>query len=111
MDNLKQDLISYFYKWWALLLYIMIGLVGKFSYDVMKGKKISIGQAFSGIGLGLFCGFIASSICISNGWEKPAMVIVPMATLLSEKLTIAIFAIDWKKIAHDWAAYWADKWK
>jgi hypothetical protein len=74
------------------------------------GKKLTWVQVFASIGIALFCGFIASVICMNNFPDKAAY-IVPIATLLSEKIVIALVSVDYKMIASEFANYWADKFK
>lgn len=111
MAEIKNEFLALISKVWVWLLYIIIGVAGKFSYDMLNGRKHSWIQIFAGIGIALFVGFIASAVCIHNGWQDKGMYIVPVATLLSEKLVMALFSIDYKKLAGDWASYWSDKLK
>jgi hypothetical protein len=74
------------------------------------GKKLTWVQVFASIGIALFCGFIASVICMNNFPDKAAY-IVPIATLLSEKIVIALVSVDYKTIAAEFANYWAEKFK
>jgi hypothetical protein len=105
-----DQIIESFCKWWVWFAYIFVGMVGKFSYDYGSGKKFSWAKILSSVGIALFVGFISSSICIYNGWTEEARYIVPIATLLSEKLVWALFAVDYKQIMSEIAKYWADKW-
>jgi hypothetical protein len=91
-------------------VYILIGIIGKFSHDLIMGKRLTWVQVFASIGIALFCGFLASVICMHNFPDKAAY-IVPIATLLSEKIVVAILAVDYKMIASEFANYWADKFK
>lgn len=108
MELLKEEIVAFFSKVWVWGLYILIGLIGKFSHDLIMRKRITWVQAFASIGIALFCGFIASVIC-ANNFPEQAAYIVPIATLLSEKFFVAIFAIDYKALAAEFAQYWADK--
>lgn len=108
MEFLKEEIASFLSKAWVWCAYIIIGIVGKFSHDLIMGKKLTWLQVFASIGIALFTGFIASMICLHNFPDKAAY-IVPISTLLSEKIIIAVFSIDYKKIASDLVAYFADK--
>ncbi len=109
-DYLNQ-ILELIYKWWVWLFYIAIGMIGKFSHDLVTGKKLSWTQVFSSIGIALFVGFISSAICMYNDWQQQGQYIVPICTLLSEKLVLALFAVDYKKMMAEFAQYWADKMK
>lgn len=106
-----QGISEFFYKWWVWLFYILIGMVGKFSYDLGTGKKLSWTKILSSAGIALFVGFISSAICLYNGWNEQAQYVVPIATLLSEKIVLALFSVDYKKLAAEIAQFWANKWK
>lgn len=111
MENVKEEVVYLFSKVWAWCLYVLLGLMAKYSYDIIRGRRITLWQALASAGLAFFVGFIASVWCISHDMEREGMWIVPIATLMSEKIIMAIFAIDWNNIFAEWARYWADKFK
>jgi hypothetical protein len=98
MEQFKEEIIAGVSKIWVWLLYILMGLIAKYSYDIMRGKKITLLQAMASAGIALFVGFISSALCVQHDMEKEGMWIVPISTLLSEKLLMALFAIDWKRV-------------
>lgn len=104
MIDLKDELIAFFSKSWALFLYVIIGLIGKLSYDLLYGRKMTWWQVIASIGIALFTGFVAAAICTKYGWEDHAKFVVPIATLLSEKLIVAAFSLDYKGIFADLVA-------
>lgn len=108
MELFKEEIVSFFSKIWVWGLYILIGVIGKFSHDLIMGKRLSWVQVFASIGIALFCGFIASVVCM-NHFPEHAAYIVPISTLLSEKIIVAILAVDYKALAAEFAQYWADK--
>lgn len=108
MEFFKEEIVSFFSKIWVWLFYIFLGIIGKFSHDLIMKRKLTWVQAFASIGIALFCGFIASVVC-ANNFPEQAAYIVPIATLLSEKFFVAVFAIDYKALAAEFAQYWADK--
>ena len=75
----------------------MIGIVGKFSYDLVTNKKISWISAIGSIGIAGVTGYFACLWCINNDISK-APYLVPMATLLSDKFFNWVFQLDWKGI-------------
>jgi len=108
MEQIKEELITFASKAWLFCLYIVVGIIGKFSHDFIMGKRLSWTQVLASIGIALFCGFLASMVCY-NKFPEYAAYIVPIATLLSEKLVIALLSVDYKKLAAEIAAYWANR--
>lgn len=114
MELLKEEIAAIFSKIWVWILYVAIGLMAKFSYDIIRGKKITMLQALGSSAAALAVGTLASIGCANYGHEKAGVWIVPAATLLSEKIIIAASSIevkDIKKFMADVASYWADKFK
>lgn len=111
MEHFKEELAYFFTKAWLWCLYILLGLMAKYSYDIIRGRRITLWQALASAGLALFVGVLASLWCINHDMEREGMWIVPIATLMSEKIVMALFAIDWNNILSDWAKYWAEKFK
>ena len=108
MEILKEEIAAFLSKAWVWCAYIIIGIVGKFSHDLIMGKKLTWLQVFASIGIALFMGFIASMICIRN-FPDQAAYIVPISTLLSEKLIIALFSVNYKQIFQDIAKYFSKR--
>ena len=108
MEIFKEEIVAFFSKIWMWGLYIFIGIIGKFSHDLIMRKRITWVQAFASIGIALFCGFIASVVCMHN-FPNQAAYIVPISTLLSEKIVVAVFAVDYKLLAAEIAEYWVNK--
>lgn len=104
-----DQIIEFFLKWWVWFAYVFVGIIGKFSYDYGSGKKFSWAKILSSVGIAFFVGFISASICIYNGWIEQAAYIVPIATLLSEKLVWAAFSVDYKQLLSDMAKWWVEK--
>lgn len=109
MIDLKDEFIQFVSKSWALFLYVIIGLIGKVSYDLLYGKKLTWIQVIGSVGLALFMGFLSAAICTRNGWEEHAKYVVPISTLLSEKIVVAIFSLDYKAIARDVVAFFSNR--
>lgn len=63
---------------------------------MLTGRKVTIMQAVASTGAAFFIGVVASIVCYYFDMAKAANIIVPLATLLSEKIMIAIFALDVK---------------
>lgn len=110
--EITDALISWFSKWYTFLLYIVMGLIGKFSFDLLSGRKMSIWKVLASTGAGLFVGFVSAVACVNAGYETKSAIIVPVCTLLSEKIMIALFSYNqWKSVLHDFFKYGQDKLK
>lgn len=105
LQKLAHEIGEFVNKGWTLICLIVVGIMGKLSYDLVTGKRITAKQAISFAGLAIFVGFVTSIICkYFEVSESLTNAIVPMATLLSEKIMITIFAIDGVKIARKFFA-------
>lgn len=114
MENFTKEITYLFTKVWVWLLCIFLGLMAKYSYDIITGKRITLLQALASAGIAFFVGFLASVWCVINDMEREGMWIVPIATLLSEKVIMAMLTIevsDIRKFLSDIAQYFADKFK
>lgn len=111
MSEIHDAVIAWFTKWYTFFVYVAMGLIGKVSYDMLSGKRISIAKALSSTGIALFVGFVSSMLCVKAGYTEKAAIIVPICTLLSEKIMIAVFALNYKETARDILNYWANRFK
>lgn len=99
MSDWKQEVLAFFTRWWLYLCYILIGIVTKFSYDLVKKKKISFLQAIGSTGIAGFLGFLATLYCVHKDLSTTlAGIIVPLATILSDKIFTWLFTRDWGKM-------------
>lgn len=110
MQQEKTELIALITKWYLWALYIFLGVLGKLSYDLVRGRKITIMQSLGTTGISIFVGVITSMWCMKHSPDNGAF-IVPVSTLLADKIFTALFALDLKKIANEWLSYWVEKTK
>lgn len=110
MENFKETLVDFFSKL-AWLYLVLLGLMAKFSYEYLTGRKITLWQAVASAGLAFFVGYLAYNICIYKGLENQIKWVVPFSSLLSEKIIIAIFSMDWKEHFSSFINYFSDKLK
>jgi len=106
MELLQQDrrmiknnpeIISFLSKYGALITYIIIGLMGKFGFDIVSGKRIS-GWYIVGTGLmAVFVGWLAWEWCLSHPDWNPGFTI-PIATLVSRDVLLFLMLIDWMSV-------------
>lgn len=108
MAKIFEEVVNFFSKWWVYLFYVLIGIVGKFSWDISRRKRITFLGAMSTVGISGFIGYISSVYCYNNGYTDKAAYIVPICTLLSDKiLTYVVFRVKWKEIRD--AFFYTDK--
>jgi hypothetical protein len=84
------------------LLGILVGLMGKISFDIISGKKITLPQLLASAGLAFAMGIGAAELCDYKHWEEARTVITIAAALLSEKIAIVIFAMITQKNIGEW---------
>lgn len=108
MERLTDEVFVFFSKIWTVVGLILLGLIGKLSIDVITGKKITFLQAFASTGAAFFVGIITHFYCATHNLIEEEMYIVPMTTLLSDKIIIAFMSVNYRKIVSDIAGYWKD---
>lgn len=94
MEEIKQEAAALLSKVWVWLMAILVGLVGKISFDILQGKQMSPIRVAACIGLGLFIGFISGLICVYKEADMTiAIAITGIATSMSEKIMVVIASI------------------
>lgn len=101
MHEIKDDLGTLLYKILLFVVYIIVGLMGKISSMLLRGKKLSWYVIFGSMGIALFVGFMASAFCVWKGWDKEAKLIVPLATYTSDKVTLVLMKLNYRAIVLD----------
>jgi hypothetical protein len=76
---------------------VLIGVMGKISYELYMKRTITVFQWIAVIGLSIFSGYLTSVYCDNAGLQKEASWAVPVATLMGEKVFIYVMA-NYKKI-------------
>lgn len=97
MQQFREELLAFWLKIWVWVAYIIIGMLGLFAQKIRSGKKITFAQAVSTTMVAGFIGYLASVWCVANESTKGAY-IVPIATLLSDKIFTYILSLDWESI-------------
>jgi hypothetical protein len=69
---------------------ILIGVMGKISYEIYMKRTITVMQWIAVIGLSIFSGYLTSVYCENKGYTQEASWAVPMATLMGEKVFIYV---------------------
>lgn len=82
------EMLSLFGKFSTYIFGITIGLLGKLSYEIYMKRTLNFLQWVAVVGMSVFTGYVTSVYCNANGFETQAQFIVPLSTLMGEKLFI-----------------------
>lgn len=106
MDNIQNhkmhrqtydDVLEFLSKWGVVLGYIIVGLLGKFGFDIVSGKRLSFWYVF-GTSLIAFCiGFFSWQWCATHPSLNPGIV-VPFCSLISRDIMLFVTVIDWQGV-------------
>lgn len=105
MDEIKKEAIAFLGKWVVWVISIAVGLIAKLSYELSQKRKLGVWQVFGITGISIFFGYLASILCVNNGWVTQGQIIVPVATLLGEKLA-AYSVTNFNKIIDTVLGFW-----
>lgn len=115
ITDIWNKAILLFSKIGIWLLLIGLGMLGHFSTSLLLKKQLSLGQYLGSFGTSFFVGCLVAILCNNFGWIKVGQVVVPLSTLLSREIIIALFSINWRKnfqeMASDLFKRWSDKLK
>jgi len=97
------DLLNFFTKIWSWVFLVFIGLVGKFGLYLQSGQKYNGWKLLGSTLIAAFVGYLASIYCIEhypcdNGFNHQAAFIVPIATLMSDRLMLLIISVNWTNV-------------
>ena len=88
MEVQHNELQEFLARSWVWIVGIGAGVLAKISSEVLMKRKISLVQWLGIVGVSVFFGYIAAIWCDSNGWVEEGRFIVPIFTLMGEKITI-----------------------
>lgn len=101
--RLVPEIIAFFTKF-TWVLYIGVGLLGKIGLMMQGQKKQTLWQIIGNlIGAG-FVGYLAAMWCMykypctDKGCSIESAIIVPLATLLSDRVITLLMNINWKEV-------------
>jgi len=97
-EKSKSDLLTLSVK---VALPIFIGLVAKVCYELKQRRSLSLLAWIGIMGLSIVAGYFAGIICDYYHMENESRIIVPMATLLGEKIFEFIFSRQFWEICKD----------
>jgi hypothetical protein len=91
MKNALSEIGQYFTKESTYIIGMSIGLLGKLSYEIYKKRALTVIQWLAVVGMSVFSGYMVSLYCKSNNLGDSSQYLVPIGTLLGEKIFIYIF--------------------
>ncbi len=92
---------QFLFKYGALLGYILLGLIGTFSFDLLRNRKMTIPYVLGCTGAAIFVGYVGGTWVLANYPEK-APILTPILTLLANNIISAVI-LNWKAIfMKDW---------
>jgi uncharacterized membrane protein AbrB (regulator of aidB expression) len=91
MEHLWNDVVEWCTKFSTWIIGISVGTTAKLSYELYMKRTLSFIQWIAIISLSIFVGYLSSVICVNYGWHQQGQVIVPVTTLLGEKLVVYLF--------------------
>lgn len=103
MDEFKIQTTAFLMKAWLYIQYVgyvSIGLLGLFAEKIRSGKKMGFWQVISTTAIAIFIGYLATVWCINHNLVKESAYIVPVATLMSDKIFTSILSVNWKDIVN-----------
>lgn len=100
--NLVDTLWKAMYKYGMWIAWVILGLIGMFSADLLRNRKFTIWYILGCTGAAIFVGYIVGIWVFAN-YPAEAPIYIPIATLLSNNIMSAIIAIDYKALLEkDW---------
>ena len=97
MSEWKSELAALFSKIYVWLGLIFVGMIGVISNNLFTSRRLTIGQIIGSLGLAFFVGVLVSVVCSTYEWDRAGAILVPTATLLSEKIVNALMSVNWEK--------------
>lgn len=88
MDNHGHEVAEFISRSWAWAASICVGVVAKISTEILMKRKLTFIQWIAIVGVSVFFGYLASVWCGSNNWEVQGRYVVPLVTLMGEKIMI-----------------------
>lgn len=97
----KKDIIEeswvFLYKYGSWIAWVILGLIGRFSYDLYRKRRFTTAYIMACTGMALVVGYVGG-IYIFAHYPDDAPMLVPMLTLLSNNIISALMSINWTEI-------------
>lgn len=96
-ESITIDISSFFLKHLTLLGLILLGLLGRFSYDLLRNKKFTAAYVLGCTGASFVIG------CLAGNWAEVhysdnATALTVLSTMLANNIVSAIMSIDYKAL-------------
>lgn len=115
MEEVKNELWAALLKLWGSIstwfLLIGLGLLGMIGHNLHTGKKMSFARYLGSIMVAIFVGILTSILCYVKQWDRLGTILVPVMTLVSEKVILAIYSFEWQNSIKEFIKGWISKWK
>jgi len=100
--DLFDSLSQFIYRYITYIGLILMGLMGRFSYDLIRNKKRNWSYIAGCTGIAILGGYM-SSVYFMQNYPAKAPFMVPLITMISNNLVSAVMTIDYKALAQkDW---------
>lgn len=102
--NIINEIWELLTKTWIWLSLVGIGIVGKFGMYLQSGKNQSLWALVGSTLIAGFIGYLASIYCMIHypcevgKLNREAALIVPVATLMSDRLITIVSSLNWTTI-------------
>lgn len=102
--HLIDAIAAFFAKFWTWFFYIFMGLLGKIGLILRGEKKQTFIQDISSLMIAGFVGYLAAVWCMykypvpAGGYSIQGAIVVPMATLLSDRVISFILNVNWDPV-------------
>lgn len=90
MQFQNNDLSSFLTKFTTAIIMVAVGVLGKISYELVMKRKLGVLQWIGIVGVSVFVGYLSYMWCNHSGFTNQLGVIVPIATLLGERILIYV---------------------
>lgn len=102
MTEIKAEIAALFSKMWVLMLYIVLSGLAKISHYIMQGKKMSFLFIVASFIVSIYIAGLSYRYCKYKEFDENIMIIVvSICVLLSDRLMIIIYGMDYKQIWSD----------
>lgn len=91
------QIVEFVTKYGMWVAYVLMGLVGKFGWDIITNRKLSFRYMLGSSLCGMFTGYLASVWCMEHSPTMGAY-LVPVMTLLSRDVFLFLFSLNWKSL-------------
>ncbi len=96
-----NEIANFITKVWVWACFVGIGIIGKFGLYFQSGQKYSFWKLMGSTLIAGFVGYLASVYCMAHypikdgSFSKEGAFIVPIATLMSDRLMMVLVSVNW----------------